>query len=1589
MSTTPLTHKASNLVQYIKELTQLRQKPVYSYKNYEDIIWIDLIPEEIECIDCFRNNFDDWLYVKKPITPTQPDIPETISEWIIVNPTLGTLIINESITISSTSSDDNEPQTEEIFLKDMPHIDEQIEAFENDVWIPYITESERVKNIQKLYDRLYKIHQELQHNSETLELVVSVGLLQWKQADKDLVERHLLTSEVELQFNKSHAEMTIVPSSQGNAFELEEDMLLVEDRLFSDDHKEVRSLLKSYNEENTIRDNFDTVLKSIVNAIDSRGVYSDTLAVPNHSSQGPILSLSPAIVLRKKSQKSFQYACDTAIEQLNEMDDAAVPENLANMLGNIDDKVEKQIDELKFQEAQEYYFPLPTNDEQNRIIATLNNKSSVLVQGPPGTGKTHTIANLTSHLLATGQRVLITSQTAKALSVLKSKLPEELQDLSVSLLGGDSASMKDLEKVVSTISVNKERFDLTKMTSAVTEKEQTLKKLKQDLNKTKTNLMEIREAETYIHNFDASYQGTAQQIATQLNKDAERFDWYTTPINIETPESFLLEERNLIARYIELKNTHLDTPIGYDQFEYPSMEQTVQLENLVNVIKKEQILQSRYQLLTKNEIDDLQNTLIGISDDKLSKLTSSLSQYDELLTPLLFNTYPNLKKVINDIFINRGHLWARIEVEFRDHLETINKFKSNFDPNLITVDGVSTASLKKMTEDLVLHFTNGGKMGNFLFQPKIVKQYKATLQKIQYNNLPIKTEDDIKRVHAYALTKDAFESIEKLVIPHLLDTKPIVNELALTEYETTLSQLSKALKIQQWRSAILEEFAFLSADLFNEQQSKSMQHNIEIYNVKSELKQVSNQISTRITAIENVLTEKTHSLYSEFVTALSERNIDAIQTAYTQYDYFQQVMNRDNEINMISIKLEKESSLLLKQLNETYADSIWNKRFSVWEKAQNWRKMKSWLGEFAQRDEATLTANYDQIDKDIRDTITEIGTTKAWISMLSTMTHSQSKHLKAWARSVKNYGKGYGTNAPRFIAEAQYHMQHCKDAIPAWIMPLSRVFENFEIRPNLFDIVIVDEASQSWHDALLLKYLARKMIIVGDDKQISPSVIGIQAEDIYRLNHKYLKPFEFEFADTLNATNSFFDVSYIMFKDTITLREHYRCMPEIIGFSNRISYTNSPLIPLRQYPANRLEPIVSTYLPHGVREGSSQNAYNEVEADEIVKSIRNCIKNPRYDGKTIGVISLLGNNQAKLIQNKLIDEVGAEVMEERQIICGDAYAFQGDERDVIFLSMVVAKGKTRLTAQTADSARQRFNVAASRAKDQLWVMHSISVNDISNRDCLRYNLLTYIADPLKEETEANREKCESKFEIDVFDAIVSKGYRVIPQFEVAGYRLDLVVQGEKSRLVVECDGDHWHTSIEDRERDFLRERLLQRAGWTFWRVLGSTYYHNPEKALESLWTKLEELNIKPYLEWAGSSSIEKQSDIVETEDCCKNDTEEPIILETANRSHSEAIQPVTIDTQNIETQKKTLVISTAKSQLNAEDPITLVINELNALGLETIDYRNKSKTLYVIGDTDLGKDLKTYRSQNLIFRPLDKGNKTTGFRSAWYAKIMS
>jgi very-short-patch-repair endonuclease len=327
-------------------------------------------------------------------------------------------------------------------------------------------------------------------------------------------------------------------------------------------------------------------------------------------------------------------------------------------------------------------------------------------------------------------------------------------------------------------------------------------------------------------------------------------------------------------------------------------------------------------------------------------------------------------------------------------------------------------------------------------------------------------------------------------------------------------------------------------------------------------------------------------------------------------------------------------------------------------------------------------------------------------------------------------------------------------------------------------------------------------------------------------------------------------------------------MPEIIRFSSTLCYIDNPLIPLRQYTPDRLEPLQSVLVETGYREGVGQRVINQPEAEAIVETIKKCCENPKYSDKSIGVIVLQGTRQGKHIQNLLVEAIGPEEFDKRNIKCAHPPAFQGAERDIIFLSMVAAPN-VRLTSMTGLKYEQRFNVAVSRAKDQLWLFHSVTVNHLGE-NCLRRKLLDHFQNPdagigliqglnLEElrlaehqadrKTESAPRPFDSWFEVDVALQIAARGYNVVPQYPFAGRRIDLVIQGEKAQLAVECDGDYLH-GPERYTADLARQRQLERCGWQFFRIRECLYYADADKALAPLWPLLERMEIEAAIKTA-------------------------------------------------------------------------------------------------------------------------------------------
>ena len=316
------------------------------------------------------------------------------------------------------------------------------------------------------------------------------------------------------------------------------------------------------------------------------------------------------------------------------------------------------------------------------------------------------------------------------------------------------------------------------------------------------------------------------------------------------------------------------------------------------------------------------------------------------------------------------------------------------------------------------------------------------------------------------------------------------------------------------------------------------------------------------------------------------------------------------------------------------------------------------------------------------------------------------------------------------------------------------------------------------------------------------------------------------------------------------LTEHFRSLPQIIQFSNLHAYDNA-IVPLRdQLPRPGWPSVGAIKVEDGYREGH----VNDPEAHAVVDLLAELCDDPDYDGMTFGVISLLATAQSKRIWDLLYERLGPDVIREREIRCGEPANFQGDERDVMVISTVVAtdplKPQARIGAMTGLPAARRINVAASRARDQMWVVHSVEPDRFPNGD-LRGELIRHCRNPgaLTVDLDRLEEKCESEFERAVVREILSRGYRMVKvQYPVGRFRIDIVVEGPDARLAIEADGDRWHG--EDAwHRDRAREMVLERAGWTFERIRGSSFYLDRATALEPLWRRLEELGIPTGDEW--------------------------------------------------------------------------------------------------------------------------------------------
>lgn len=1103
---------------------------------------------------------------------------------------------------------------------------------------------------------------------------------------------------------------------------------------------------------------------------------------------------------------------------------------------------------------EELYFPLPYNDEQVTIVQRLARSPGVCVQGPPGTGKTHTIANIICHYLATGRRVLVTSRGEPALEVLQGKIPEEVRSLTVSLLTSDregvrqfQASIEAIQHKVSQLNPDLTRQEVGTLVSAID-------RAHAELGKLDSRVDEIALAQLA----DLTVGGVAmraQKLAELVVNGQEQHGWFTDAVSLDPDNEPPLTDEE--AGQLREARRKLGKDLVYVGARIPSADalpqakQIAQLHEVLSTMKEIESQVSSGELLPLRAVSQ---AVLDAARDLAVQLEEAAGLVDELSR--IEGGWPlelRVKCLLPSFASERAaleHLLADLDDLIRARAELLRR----------PVDLPEAAVTSPKTREAIGRAAQTGKP--FGLMALGVSEAKAHVAAIRIAGLAPANTGDWAHIQRFIQLHDEVLSFSTrwnqfasdLALPTLQAGVSMLRHVEIiagaarkahrlaTRYDAVLPRKSEAVfarvptkelvgTAEQLRSVREQLLRHLTrADLSSAA--------VALAGLQEKVAGTSGPVSEdlrrfveRTLGSRNQSSQRVAGLYGEIVGEL--RRIAALSVELAA-------------VNDFATRLERAGAPKLAKAvrSQVVEASGEDKAFpTTWRHAWSWARVRSHLDKIESRDELiALSARRRDLEAGLARLYNEMVAKAAWLATKRNATPKVLQALAGYATAIRRIGQGTGPNATRYRRDAREAMLDAAGAVPCWIMSHNKISESMPADIGAFDLVIVDEASQSDLWALPAILRGKHILIVGDDKQVSPDAGFIAAQRIQELKDRFLP--DQPYGTEMTPEKSLYDLAARVFAaQQVMLREHFRCVPPIIAYSNRVFYKGG-IQPIRiPRLSERLDPpLVDIHVPSGTRNTHDRN---DDEAHAIAEELQALLSDEKFANRSIGVVSLLGMDQAKHIDTVVRQRCDAAELLRRRFECGDARTFQGSERDIMFLSLVVDPHNCK--AVSGNLFDQRFNVAASRARDRMYLVRSVQLADLSDRD-LRRTLLTHFDKPVvvdKEEAENLIERCESGFEQQVYKALVERGYRVIPQVRTGAYRIDMVVEGEgDTRLAIECDGDEFHGP--DRwQQDMNRQRVLERAGWVFWRCFASTWTLRKDAVLGELIERLTAMGVAP------------------------------------------------------------------------------------------------------------------------------------------------
>ena len=406
-----------------------------------------------------------------------------------------------------------------------------------------------------------------------------------------------------------------------------------------------------------------------------------------------------------------------------------------------------------------------------------------------------------------------------------------------------------------------------------------------------------------------------------------------------------------------------------------------------------------------------------------------------------------------------------------------------------------------------------------------------------------------------------------------------------------------------------------------------------------------------------------------------------------------------------------------------------------------------------------------------------------------------------------------------------------------------------------FDLVIMDEASQlKPEEAIGSVARGGQLVVVGDPKQLPPtSFFSRMTQDGDGGDDHF----------TTTDAESILDVCSSHFRPTRSLRWHYRSQHHsLIAFSNHSFYRGNLVIFPSPYGQGGKLGVRAVYLADAIYE----NQTNLREAKRVVDAVVEHIAT--RPNESLGIVTLNIKQRdliAELLEERLKSIRGADAYrdhwatEGQPLFIKNLENVQGDERDAIIISTTFGKppGSSAVRQNFGPISRQggwrRLNVLFTRAKKSIALYTSLRPEDIvmdgttpDGTKALR-NYLEYARTGSLPTIEETDREPDSDFEISVMDMLKMRGYEVTPQLGVAGYRIDIAVKHPDAPgsylAAIECDGATYHSALSVRDRDRIRQEILESLGWRgrIWRIWSTDWFRTPRQETEKLISFLEDL----------------------------------------------------------------------------------------------------------------------------------------------------